>query len=95
MITDNYDSKGGTPMDIDNVDDDEGWTPTGQTLVGKGADGEESLFLLQKRGGAYRVTPKGKAGGKGGKRGKAGKTGGAPGGKNGQWDPDGCKRHWR
>ena len=52
MVSDDNDSKNSpSPMDVDDLGDDEkGWTPTGQTLVGKGPQGEETLFLLQRRG---------------------------------------------
>ena len=61
MVQDELDHKAGTvPMDIDQCDDnDEEWKATGQTLVGKGPKGEDTLFLLQKRGNAFRVAPKG------------------------------------
>ena len=30
-------------------DDESGWTNTGQTFAGKGAQGEETLFTLQRK----------------------------------------------
>ena len=53
MIQDEADGRlGFGPMDVDHIDDDEEgtWTSTGQAFSGKGANGEETLFLLQKRG---------------------------------------------
>ena len=64
-------------------------------MVGKGPKGEDTLFLLQKRGSATRVVPKG--GGRGAKGNKA-PTGGK-GDVTSKWDPSGCARcgrssHW-
>ena len=83
MIQDDFDARhsGIARMDVDNVDDDDnddGWVSTGQTLSGKGAKGEESLFMLQKRGNATRIVPKGKGRGKGKKSDGGGGGGGAP-----------------
>ena len=67
MIQDESDGKlGFGPMEVDHVDEDGdgAWTSTGQTFTGKGANGEETLFLLQKRGNNFRVAPKGKGKGK-------------------------------
>ena len=86
-------------MDVDNIDDDDDWKATGQTLVGTNAQGEEALFSLQKKGSSFRVTPKGKSKGKG-KHGPPQKQQRSPE-KSGdsKWDPAGCKRcgrsdHW-
>ena len=104
MIRDDADSRQGmSPMELDHVDEDDesSWEATGQTFSGKGPGGEETLFMLQKRGTQFRVKPKG-----GGRGGKAG--GGRPGatsrvdpttGKPTKWDPSGCARcgrssHW-
>ena len=90
-------------MELDNVeeDDESSWEATGQTFSGKGPGGEETLFMLQKRGAQFRVRPEG--GGKGGRAG-GGKAGAAPRldpttGKPTKWDPSGCARcgrpsHW-
>ena len=86
-------------MDVDEVADEGEWKSTGQTLVGKGPQGEDQLFLLQRRGNALRVAPKGgKKGGIGGKKGGgANERGGLDSGN--KWDPNGCARcgrssHW-
>ena len=61
MLRDDVDNRQGTPMDVDNIDDDDKpWEPTGQTLTGKDQNGEDSLFILQRKGSAFRVVPKGK-----------------------------------
>ena len=48
MVQDEFDAKQeGSNMDVDNVESDGGeWEDTNQTLVGKGAGGEEALFML-------------------------------------------------
>ena len=104
MIRDDADSRQGmSPMELDNIDDDQegAWEATGQTFSGKGPSGEEMLFMLQKRGSQFRVKPKG--GGKGGRAG-GGKAGASQRkdpitGKPTKWDPSGCARcgrsnHW-
>ena len=80
MVQDDLDHKNGvSPMDIDNAEPEGEWVNTGQTLTGKGANGEDTIFLLQRRGSAMRVTPKGK--GKGaGKGGGGGAQDQGPGG---------------
>ena len=107
MLQDEADNKlGFSPMDLDHVDDDTGdWIDMGQTFPGKGANGEDVLFTLQRRGTAIRIAPKGA---KGGKRGTKGTKGGK-GEKDNilpttgkgitEWDPNGCARcgrstHW-
>ena len=61
LIQEEIDSKQGVgPMEIDNVEDDSEWQNTGQVLTGKGPDGEDTLFVLQRRGNMTRVRPKGK-----------------------------------
>ena len=71
MVQDDLDNKNGVgPMDIDVVEQEGEWVNTGQTLTGKGANGEDTIFLLQRRGSAMRVTPKGK--GKGARKGGGG-----------------------
>ena len=87
-------------MDVDNLEE-EVWKDSSETFTGKGPQGEDTLFMLQKKGGAFRVTPKG-GGRSAGKKGAA--SGGAPGGGGGKgetnkWDPNGCARcgrstHW-
>ena len=63
--------------------------------MGKGAQGEETLYMLQRRGSSMRVAPKGA-----GKRGAPRKIpGGGSQGKGSKWDPKGCARcgrssHW-
>ena len=99
MVQDDFDAKheGGNNMDVDNVESDGGeWEDTNQTLVGKGPEGEETLFMLQRRGGSMRVKPKG-AGRKGAPRKPPG--GGGSQGRGSKWDPTGCARcsrssHW-
>ena len=62
MIQDEFDAKNSNArMDIDQVEDndDSKWQSTGQVLTGKGPNGEETLFLLQRRGNATRIKPKG------------------------------------
>ena len=103
MVQDDVDSRQGIgSMDVDNVDDDNDadWEDTGQTLSGKGPDGEDTLLVLQRRGSAMRVVPKG--------RGKGARKGAAPWkktppssdkGKGDKWDKNGCARcgrssHW-
>ena len=50
MLQEEHDSQlGFGPIDLDNIDDDEGWEPTGQILTGKGSGSEEALFTLQRR----------------------------------------------
>ena len=58
MDQDDIDSKAaGMPMDVDRIDDDgEGESKeTGQTLTGNEANGEDTLFMLQKRGISFRL----------------------------------------
>ena len=102
MIADDIDQKNGvSQMEVDDLGDEGEWKSTGQTLVGKGPQGEEQLFLLQRRGGALRVAPKGGKGAKrikGRKGGKGDREHGGPGSDN-KWDPNGCARcgrssHW-
>ena len=62
MVQEEMDAKLGVgPMDIDHVyDDQEGeWKAAGQVLSGRGAQGEEVLYMLQKRGNSTRIAPKG------------------------------------
>ena len=99
MVQDEVDAKNGVGgMDLDDVAEEEGdWTNTGEVLTGKGAQGEETLFMLQRKGNAFRVAPKGKGKGGGRAGGRAGKAGGAKG--ENKWDPNGCARcgrsnHW-
>ena len=47
------------PMNVDDLEDEQ-WTDTGETLQGKGPNGEDTLFILQKRGSMMRVKPKGR-----------------------------------
>ena len=50
MIQDDLDAKNGVAgMDIDEVMEEGEWKPTGQVLTGKGPQGEETLFMLQKQ----------------------------------------------
>ena len=68
MVQDEMDSKnGGSPMDLDRVEEEGEWEDTNRTLVGKGPQGEEILYMLQRRGSSTRVRPKG-AGRKGAPR---------------------------
>ena len=93
LIQDEIDSKQGGAMDIDHVDDDEDWKNTGEVLTGKGANGEDTLFVLQRKGNMTRVRPKGKG------KGKQRSDGGSPpvpkptaGGKSSKWVKGGCAR---
>merc|ERR1712079_112014 len=74
MLQDEHDNKlGFAPMDLDNSETESGeWVDTGETFPGKGANGEDVLFTLQRRGSAIRVAPKGSKG----RKGKAGSKGG-------------------
>ena len=82
LIQDDIDSKQGVgPMDVDNLEEDD-WKDTGETLTGKGPGGEDTLFILQRKGNMTRVRPKGRG------KGTKGRTGGGspsapvkPGGK--------------
>ena len=97
LIQDDIDQRQGVgPMEIDNVEE-EHWEDTGEVLSGKGPDGEETLFVLQRRGTMTRLRPKG--------NGKGSKAGGRPGGgpaqaqKSSKWVKGGCARcgrgnHW-
>ena len=74
LIQDDIDSRQGMgQMSVDNIEEEE-WHDTGEVLPGKGANGEDALFVLQRRGNMTRIRPKGKGKGKG----KAGWAGGAP-----------------
>ena len=66
MIQDDIDERQGVgAMNVDNVEEQDGaWINTGTTLTGKGPDGEDTLFVLQRRGGATRIVPNGKGKGK-------------------------------
>ena len=95
MIRDEVDNKNGAcPMDIDQLDNEDtngDWVATNQTMVGKGPDGEETIFSLRRRGGAMRLVPKGKGKGGSSQRDKSQKKG--------EWDPKGCtlcgrSSHW-
>ena len=92
-------------MEIDNLED-EPWKDSGETFTGKGPDGEDTIFVLQRRGSQTRLRPKGKAAGKGAYKGAGGHGGGSPGapsgspgGKGSKWVKGGCARcgrgtHW-
>ena len=105
LISDEFDAKqNGSQMDVDHVDDDDdekGWVSTGETMTGTGQDGEEVIYMLQKRGNITRIKPKG--GGRGSRfrnnRKPPGGGGGKASSKGSKWDPRGCARcgrssHW-
>ena len=61
LIQDDIDSKQDDKMDVDELADEEDqWKDTGETLSGKGPDGADTLFILQRKGGQMRVRPKGR-----------------------------------
>ena len=76
------------------------WEPTGQTFAGKGSNGEDMVFTLQRRGNNFRIAPRPKGQGKGSQaKGDSNLSNNSDSGKASKWDPRGCARcgrgsHW-